>query len=114
MATPNLFNSFVNFFETPQTIVFIHRWFAFVVFIAITIFYFTARKQDNSIENKNGLNWLLGIVIFQIVLGILTVLLHVQIAIALAHQAGALALFALMIYFMHRFRALDAQQVNRD
>ena len=44
----------------------------------------------------------LAMVIFQIVLGILTVVLHVQIAIALAHQTGALSLFALMIYFIHR------------
>ena len=107
LIPPNLFNSFVNFFETPQTIVFIHRWFAFAVLIAITMFYFTARMKSASFEIKNGLNWLLGLVVFQIVLGILTVLLHVQIAIALAHQAGALALFALMIYFIHRLRAID-------
>jgi len=31
----------------------------------------------------------------------------VQIAIALAHQAVALGLFALSVYFIHRFRALD-------
>ena len=108
LIPPNLFNAFINIFESPQTIVFIHRWFAFAVLIAITAFYFTARKQVNSIEIKNGLNWLLGLVFFQIALGILTVILHVQIAIALVHQAGALSLFALMIYFIHRLRALDA------
>jgi cytochrome c oxidase assembly protein subunit 15 len=108
LIPPNLFNSFVNFFETPQTIVFVHRWFAFAVLISITLFYFTARKQDNSVDIKNGLNLLLGLVVFQIVLGILTVLLHVQIGIALAHQAGALSLFALMIYFIHRLRAMDS------
>jgi len=107
LIPPNLFTSFINIFETPQTIVFIHRWFAFVVLIAISALYLSARKQENSIEIKNGLDWLLGLVILQITLGVLTVIFHVQIAIALAHQAGALALFALMIYFIHRFRALD-------
>jgi cytochrome c oxidase assembly protein subunit 15 len=107
LIPPNLFNSWINFFETPQTIVFVHRWFAFAVFIAVAALYFTARKQSNSVEIKNGLNWLLGLVIFQIMLGILTVLLHVQIAIALAHQVGALSLFAFTIYFIHRLRALD-------
>jgi cytochrome c oxidase assembly protein subunit 15 len=110
LIPPNLFSSFINIFETPQTIVFIHRWFAFAVLIAVFALYFTARKRNNSIAIKNGLNWLLGLVVFQIVLGILTVILHVQIAIALAHQAGALSLFALMIYFIHRLRALDATQ----
>ena len=107
LIPPNLFNSWINLFETPQTIVFVHRWLAFVVLIAILALYSAARKQRNLFEIKNGLNWLLGLVIFQIVLGILTVVLHVQIAIALAHQTGALSLFALMIYFIHRLRALD-------
>jgi heme A synthase len=31
----------------------------------------------------------------------------VNIVIALVHQANALLLFALGIYFLHRFRALD-------
>lgn len=110
LIPPNLFSSFINIFEAPQTIVFIHRWFAFAVLIAVFALYFTARKRSNSVEIKNGLNWLLGLVVFQIMLGILTVLLHVQIAIALAHQAGALSLFALMIYFIHRLRGLDSTQ----
>jgi cytochrome c oxidase assembly protein subunit 15 len=112
LIPPNLFNSWINLFETPQTIVFIHRWFAFAVFIAIAALYFVARKQSNSIEIKNGLNWLLGLVAVQILLGILTILLHVQIAVALAHQAGALSLFALMIYFLHRLRAMDSDNTS--
>jgi cytochrome c oxidase assembly protein subunit 15 len=111
LIPPNLFNSWINFFEAPQTIVFIHRWFAFAVFIAIATLYFAARKQSKSVEIKNGLTWLLALVTVQIVLGILTIVLHVEIAIALAHQAGALSLFALMIYFMHRLRALDTERI---
>jgi cytochrome c oxidase assembly protein subunit 15 len=107
LIPPNLFSSFINIFETPQTIVFIHRWFAFGVLAAVIALYLSARKYIDSIEIKNGLNWLFGLVILQIALGILTVIFHVQIAIALAHQAGALSLFALMIYFIHRLRTLD-------
>lgn len=108
LIPPNLFSSLINVFESPQTIVFIHRWFAFAVLIAIIALYLSARRNKDSIEIQNGLNWLLGLVIFQIILGIFTVLLHVQIAIALAHQAGALALFALLIYFIHRLQAFDS------
>jgi cytochrome c oxidase assembly protein subunit 15 len=108
LIPPNLFNSWINLFETPQTIVFIHRWFAFAVFIAVATLYFSARRVSNSIEIKNGLNWLLGFIALQITLGILTVILHVQIAIALAHQAGALGLFTLANYFLFRLRVLDS------
>ena len=107
LIPPNLFNSFINVVESPQTIVFIHRWFAFAVLVAIVVFYLSAQKNSDSIEIKNGLNWLLGLVVFQIALGVLTVILHVQIAIALAHQAGALALFALLIYLIYQLRAID-------
>jgi heme a synthase len=109
LIPPNLFSSLINIFETPQTIAFIHRWFAFAVFVAIATLYFAIRRQSHSIEIKNGLEWLFGLVIFQIVLGVLTVVLRVPLAIALAHQAGALSLFALMIYFIHRLRAMDAR-----
>jgi cytochrome c oxidase assembly protein subunit 15 len=109
---PNLFNSWINLFETPQTIVFIHRWFAFVVFISMVSLYFAARKERNSIEISNGLKWLVGLVSLQIVLGILTVILHVELPIALAHQAGALGLFALTIFFIHRLRASDVRRTS--
>lgn len=104
LIPPNLFSSFINIFESPQTIVFIHRWFAFAVFIAIIAFYVSARKKAEATKIQNSLNWLLGLVVFQIILGILTVIFHVQIAIALAHQAVALALFALLINFIHRLQ----------
>jgi cytochrome c oxidase assembly protein subunit 15 len=55
----------------------------------------------------NGLLWLTGAVALQILLGVLTVLSYVNIWVALIHQANALLLFALAIYFIHRLRALD-------
>jgi heme A synthase len=51
--------------------------------------------------------WLTGVVTLQITLGVLTILSYVNIVIALAHQTNALFLFALAVYFLHRFRALD-------
>ncbi len=107
---PNLFNSFINIFETPQTIVFIHRWFAFVVLAAVIYVYCVVRKNNYQPDLLKGLQWFIGAVTLQIVLGILTILSYVNIVVALLHQAGAIALFALGIYFIHRFRALDSQQ----
>jgi len=108
LIPPNLFNSFINIFESPQTIVFIHRWFAFVVFAVIVYLYVAIRQQDYSTNIANGLRWLVAAVALQIGLGIFTILSHVEIAVALAHQAGALLLFTLSIYFIHRLRAADA------
>jgi cytochrome c oxidase assembly protein subunit 15 len=106
---PNLFSSFINILESPQTIVFIHRWFAFVVLAAVIYVYYVVRKTNYQSDLVNGLRWLIAAVSLQIILGILTILSYVNIVVALLHQAGAIALFALAIYFIHRFRALDSK-----
>jgi cytochrome c oxidase assembly protein subunit 15 len=106
---PNLFNAAINFIESPQTIVFIHRWFAFAVLIAAFVMYAQARKAGYHGEIKNGLVLLVGAVTLQITLGVLTILSFVNIVIALLHQATAIGLFGLGVYFIHRFRALDSK-----
>ena len=110
LVPPNLFNSWINLFEVPQTIVFFHRWFAFVGLIAVPLVYYFARKQNYPRDILNGLLWLTGAVTLQITLGVLTVLSYVNIVVALIHQANALLLFALGVYFIHRLRALDAEK----
>lgn len=111
LIPPNLFSSLINIFESPQTIVFIHRWFAFVVLLAVPLVWYASRKHDHPQDLQNGLKWLIGIVLVQIILGVLTVLSFVNITVALLHQANAIVLFGLSIYFIHRFRALDARSV---
>jgi cytochrome c oxidase assembly protein subunit 15 len=108
---PNIFSSFINVLENPFTIVFIHRWFAFAVLIAVPFVYYAAKKLGFPQDLQNGLKWLVGVVTLQIVLGIFTVLSFVNIVIALFHQANAIVLFGLSIYFIHRFRALDAKGI---
>jgi cytochrome c oxidase assembly protein subunit 15 len=87
--------------------VFIHRWLAWLVLIAAGFMYVYARRQNYHSEIKNGLIWLVAAVALQITLGVLTILSFVNIVIALLHQAVAIGLFALGVYFIHRFRALD-------
>lgn len=108
LIPPNLFNSWINLFEVPQTIVFIHRWFGFLGLIVVPVAYYVAKKQNYPPDILNGLLWLTGAVALQIVLGVLTVLSYVNIVAALVHQANALLLFGLAIYFIHRLRSLDA------
>ena len=108
LIPPNLFNSWINLFEVPQTIVFIHRWFAWVGVIAVAGVYFIAKRQNYPSEILYGLTLLTGMAGLQIILGILTVLSYVHIVVALVHQANALLLFALAIFFIHHLRALDS------
>ncbi len=109
LLPPNLFNSWINLFETPQTIVFIHRWFAWLGLIAVLYVFWLIQKLEYPREIKTGLTLLVAAVALQITLGILTILSYVNIVIALMHQANAIVLFGLGVYFIHRFRALDAK-----
>jgi cytochrome c oxidase assembly protein subunit 15 len=112
LIPPNLFGSWINLFEVPQTIVFIHRWFAWLGLIAVAVVYYFAKKRNYPREILNGLLWLAGIVTLQITLGVLTILSYVNIVVALIHQANALILFALSIYFLHRLRAFDRGKIH--
>lgn len=105
---PNLFDSWINFFEMPQTIVFIHRWFAWIGLLAVPYVFWVVKRQNYPREIQIGLLWLLGAVALQITLGVWTVLSFVNIVVALVHQANAILLFGLAIHLIHRFRALDA------
>jgi len=109
LIPPNLFNSWINLFETPQTIVFVHRWFAWLGILAVPVVFYFAKKQNYPREIQIGLMGLTGVVALQITLGVLTILSYVNIVIALLHQSNAIVLFALAVYFIHRFRALDRQ-----
>jgi cytochrome c oxidase assembly protein subunit 15 len=108
----NLFSSWVNLFETPQTIVFLHRWFAWLGILLVPYVYFLAKKQGYPPELQRGLIWLTAAVVLQITLGVLTVLSYVNIVVALLHQGNALLLFGLAIFFLHRFRDVDASSVQ--
>lgn len=113
LVPPGLFSSFINLFEDPFTIVFIHRWFAWLGLLAVPYVFWVVRRQNYPADIQNGLKWLIGVVALQITLGILTVLSYVNIVVALIHQANAIVLLGLAIYFIHRFRALDARGIGK-
>lgn len=112
LIPPNLFNSWINAFEAPQTIVLIHRWLAWLGLIAVPLVYHFAKKHNYPKDILHGLLWLTGAVALQIVLGVLTILSYVNIVVALIHQVNALVLFALAIYFIHRLGAWDRYQAS--
>ncbi len=107
LIPPGLFTSAIDFIESPQTVAFIHRWFAFGVLAAVVWLFFAARRAGYPRDILLGLAALVMLVLVQIALGVLVVVFYVPISLALAHQAAALALFALAVYFIHRLRALD-------
>ncbi len=97
----------LNLVDAPLTVVFIHRWLAFIVLIAAVIIYLILRRQRAASEVSKTLTLVLILAGVQIALGILVVLSNVDIPIALVHQANALALFITVIFLLNRLRAAD-------
>jgi cytochrome c oxidase assembly protein subunit 15 len=99
----------LNLIDAPLTVVFIHRWFAFVVLGAVVFLFWIIYKKGFTSDIKRGINLVCGLIILQIIFGILVLRSQVQIPIALLHQANSIALFASMIYLLHRMQNADSK-----
>ncbi len=97
----------LNLVAAPLTVVFIHRWFAFIGLLAAILIYWLISSRKLTDDVMTALTVVIVLVVVQIALGITVLLSDVQIAVALLHQANALALFTGTIYLLHRLRAAD-------
>ena len=97
----------LNLVDTPQTVAFLHRWFAFAVLAGAVSVYLTAARLKLPNEARRASLLLMGLVGVQILFGIGVVIFNVQIDVALFHQAMAILLFAASLYSIHRMRAAD-------
>eukprot|EP01097_Dermamoeba_algensis_P009016 TRINITY_DN6212_c1_g1_i1.p1 TRINITY_DN6212_c1_g1~~TRINITY_DN6212_c1_g1_i1.p1 ORF type:complete len:491 (-),score=70.59 TRINITY_DN6212_c1_g1_i1:9-1481(-) len=95
-----------NSLYNESTVQFQHRALATTTLTSVTLFYSWAiRKVPTSC--KRPLNFLLGISYTQFILGISTLLSFVSLPVAVAHQAGALALLSSSLWFLARTRNLQ-------
>ena len=99
-----------NLFENVATVQFQHRVLAISLFFIIPIFWYLAKGRPSGGRLRTGLHLLLAMLIIQVILGISTLLMHVPVALAAAHQGGALLLFTIMLFVthqVHQHSALD-------
>lgn len=82
---------FLNFFENHAAVQFTHRWLAFVTFLLVLGFAWRVRSPI-----------LASAVVVQLGLGILTLLSHVALPLAVLHQIGALFTLSALLYELHR------------
>ncbi|VAW72990.1 Heme A synthase, cytochrome oxidase biogenesis protein Cox15-CtaA [hydrothermal vent metagenome] len=91
-----------NLFENIATVQFDHRVLATLTFLAVILFWFRTRRKLATSAARIGLNLLLFVVFIQVTLGISTLLLHVPVALASMHQAGALTLLTVLLFVIHQ------------
>jgi cytochrome c oxidase assembly protein subunit 15 len=93
-----------NFFANPAMIHTVHRWLAWGVVIAIAAFVTWALRRDPTDAGRRALWVLLTAALVQLALGAATVLMHVQIVVAVAHQLMAYLLLSAVLVCAHRLR----------
>jgi len=99
-----------NFFENIATVQFDHRVLAILVFAAITLLWLSTLRRPLHQQIRTGMHLLMAAAALQVTLGISTLLLHVPVALAAAHQAGALLLFTVIVFLNQRMsRSGNAQ-----
>lgn len=93
-------------FEDITTVQFNHRMLAYGLIVLILCFAVWGLKREPA--NKPlcvGLYLLIGALLLQVGLGISTLLLHVPVPLAAAHQGGAVLLFSCSLYVSHCLRS---------
>ena len=100
-AMTPFWNNFVNGIAGVQ---FIHRTFAFVVLGLIIYIFYQSRKIQLIQLEKNAINLLLITVFFQMVLGIITLVMGVPIWLGVMHQLGAFILLASTVFSIFIFK----------
>ena len=106
----------LNFFETIPAVQFNHRWLAITTFVLVLLFALRAWRDDAMRMYRAAVGVLAMLALIQVSLGISTLVLHVPVVLAAAHQGAALVLLtaALYLVFITRHLAGAGSSVARD
>jgi cytochrome c oxidase assembly protein subunit 15 len=91
-----------NFFENIATVQFDHRLLATLVMISVCVLWLATLRTPLPGQLRFGLHALMAATVLQVALGISTLLLHVPVALAATHQAGAMLLFSVLLFVNQR------------
>ena len=94
----------LNFVNNMATVQFDHRLLAWLLALGVPALWLACRRLARTSEARIAANGLLVALALQITLGIATLVLHVPVALAAAHQAGAVAVFAAALSLAHVLR----------
>ena len=93
--------AWLDMFEDITTIQFNHRIFAYLLTVIIGIFVTLVYRSGVGSRGRLAVTLLLAALAVQLVLGISTLLLHVPLVLAAAHQGGAMLLLTATLYTSH-------------
>lgn len=96
--------AWLSMFEDVTTIQFNHRMFAYLLIALIGFYAFKVAREPLLQHGKLAAGLVLLALVIQVTLGISTLLLQVPVAVAAAHQGGAVLLLSAVLYCSHVVR----------
>jgi len=87
----------INLFENPKTVQFVHRIGAYVLFALVLIHMISSLRAAPETTHARRSLVLFGLVCLQAMIGILTLIWQVPLGWALAHQGGALVVLGFAV-----------------
>jgi cytochrome c oxidase assembly protein subunit 15 len=91
----------LDIFEDITTIQFNHRMFAYLLFLLLSGFAIVVLRQVRHAHARLGAILVVVTLLVQVGLGISTLLLHVPVGVATAHQGGAVLLLSAVLFTSH-------------
>ena len=92
----------VSLLDNITVVQFIHRYLAWIVAAIVMVLFLRVRKNIKNVELQRGSQFLLGMTILQILLGIFTLTYQVPVSLGVIHQFGSVLLLAGFIFVLHR------------
>lgn len=89
--------AWINFFENPKTVQFVHRMFAYGLLVFFLAALILALRLPVAVAHKARALMLLGLVVVQALIGIVTLVMHVPLDWALFHQGGAVVVLGVAV-----------------
>lgn len=109
---PELDFNWTSFFEDPGLAQFDHRVGAYVVLVAALAFAWRIRSARPGAQAATAAGFVAAIALFQVVLGIATLLAQAPIALSAAHQLSAALLFSASVWLGYE-RRRDRKSADR-
>jgi len=105
LIPPDLFAMepwWLNFFSNITTVQFDHRMIAYALMVLVPMLWW--KVLHKAPQARGAATAMLAMLVVQISLGIATLLHQVPVTLASLHQAGAMVLFAKLIFLNHKLR----------
>ena len=103
--------AWLNSFENIAAVQFNHRLLAILTLVIVLVYWFWIRKAELPARTRLLANLLPVFVLAQVGLGISTLLLHVPVALASMHQAGALIVLTVLVFLLQQLHIRKSSQI---